>query len=513
MADGAPPSDGFVAAVLGAGGSLATIDQLFESAEFGVFVDRVDAGCTYVNQAFADMFGLARADCLGFGWARPIHPDDVARLQDRIATFEETQVPTQVEYRTVHDGGDARWVRATVRAILGDAGEHLGSFAILEDITRERRFRDRSLESQKLEVVGRLAGRVAHDFNNLLTAVFGSTHLLGMRDDVDEDMQDILQTLHDVGEQGRYLTEQLLTLSRQRVDRPSALDVDQALGGLGRVLRRSLGEGMSVELDLGADGARIPLDAGQLGQLVLNLTLNARDAAEGRGRVQIRTRRDADLVALSVVDDGPGMDEATRARVFEPFFTTKAPSRGTGLGLATVKEIVEAHGGRAELETAPGQGACFTLSLPVVEVDPRAPRLDAKTVSRLEGHGVVLLVEDVDPIRLIAGHALALLGYDVVAGGTLASAKQRLAERGQLPDLVVSDVMLPDGTGLELLADLRRQGYRGRAVLTSGLVGDADVEEALKDRRLSFVAKPYTVVQLLEAVAAAAPAEVNGRAG
>jgi signal transduction histidine kinase len=233
----------------------------------------------------------------------------------------------------------------------------LGLFPLVQATARRLQETTEQLrQAQKMEAIGRLAGSVAHDFNNVLLAINGYAEFLGSARYARE--------IREAAARGTALTQQLLSFSRRQVLKSQVLNLNDSVRGIEAMLRRLLGDDVAVELDLDPGLQPVEADPGQVGQVLLNLAINARDAMDGLGTVRISTRNHGAVAVLEVADTGPGMDDETRARVFEPFFTTKEPGKGTGLGLATVYGIVTQSGGSIEVASSPGNGAVFTVRLP-----------------------------------------------------------------------------------------------------------------------------------------------------
>ncbi|MDJ0974002.1 MAG: ATP-binding protein [Planctomycetota bacterium] len=483
---------------LDAFGKRSTLDRLLDRLPLGIYLDKTKDGCIYVNAAFAEMFGLTRKECLAFGWARVIHPDDMSTLQTEIRRYEQTQEPASVQYRVVHDDGQMRWIHARVEAIVGDDGTHLGSIGILLDVTRERNRQERLEEQQKLEVVGRLAGRIAHDFNNLLTVLLSNAEFL-QAEPLTPRGQKLVDGISQTIDYAEKLTEQLLLVTRRRRVREEMAPLDAELERLRPLLSRTLGEGIEVHTELGAGDAQLPIDAGQLSQIVVNLALNGRDAMNGAGPLAIATRARDDRVELSVTDAGHGMSPQVARRVFEPFFTTKEPGRGTGLGLSTVRDIVESAGGDVQVDSTEGSGTTFVVRFPAWYGQLDEIELNAETMTALSGEARVLLLEDNDHIRTPMGYALAMHGYDVVPAASLKEAREKLD--GTAPvDLVVADVLLHDGVGTTMVDEVKATHPDIAVVYISGFEGDHLPEERLADARTRFLRKPFRPRTLLETV-------------
>lgn len=484
-------------------GARDLLSDVVWDAPFGVYLDHPVAGCVYANRELLRQFGVSWEHFRGFQWARRVHEADAEALRDAIARFEERCDTIDVTYRVHRDDGGLGWVHARVTALTSDSGERIGSVGVTEDVTAQRDARDRTLEKQKLEAVGRLSARVAHDFNNILCAILGSTALARGAEDA-EAVNENLRAIEDAVEHASSITSQLVTLAgKNRGSGPCELDAE--LRQLEPLLSRSLGEGIALTMDLNAGPHWVALSRSELAQILINLALNGRDAMKGRGPLEVRTRfREGDVV-LSVRDEGIGMSVETQRRAFEPFYTTKSEGRGSGIGLSTVQTLVRGAGGEVRAESAVGRGTQFEVRLPATARSERQrererdDELEHAADGELE-HGVrVLLVDDNDALRQSLAYALALAGHDVVTACGVSQALQTF--RSSAVDLVVSDVMLPDGNGIELVRTLRAERPNLPVVFMSGYVGD---ETAGMPRDLPLTValdKPFHAWRLGEAVA------------
>jgi signal transduction histidine kinase len=398
-----------------------------------------------------------------------------------------------------------------------DAAGHVTHFVTIKrDITQRRLLEQQASQSQRIEGIGRLAGGVAHDFNNLLTVINGTVEMMMTRAREDAAMLQDLQTVRDAAQRGAKLTKQLLAFSRQQVLQPTVLDVNGSVQEMHALLSRLIGEHITMRLDLLTDVARIRADAGQLGQVLMNLVVNARDAMPDGGTIGIRTdvvaveehSRGPDLamppgdyVTITVTDTGIGMDEATREKIFEPFFTTKAAGKGTGLGLPTAYGIVKQSGGFIWVESAPGKGTTFHLAFPAVDEPIRerssGPTLRATLDDLPIVTATILLVEDEDAIRMVANRVLTSRGYTVIAAASGDDALTQAA--GQHVDLLLTDMVMPGMSGPELAQRLRAERPDLKVLFTSGYSRDA-VSQDFGMSDAAFIAKPYGLKELVAAV-------------
>jgi two-component system, cell cycle sensor histidine kinase and response regulator CckA len=378
-------------------------------------------------------------------------------------------------------------------------------FSIVHDVTERDRLQEELLRAQRMEAVGRLAGGVAHDFNNLLTVLLTSADLLGRKLEPDSPLRPHVEDLRQAAQRGADLTHGLLAFSRRQVMRPRPVRLNDLVERMLRLLRRTITPTVEIRSQLAADLPPVQADPSQLEQVVMNLVLNARDAMPERGVMTLRSEwREIDgaetvpsgpWVTLSVSDTGTGMDAQTRARVFEPFFTTKGPGEGTGLGLATVYGIVTQSGGHVTVESAPGSGTSFTVYLPPADDEPATPRAVARVNTAPGARRTVLLAEDVTAVRAVVADALEGAGFRVLRAGSadeaLALADSHLAEI----DALVTDVVMPGRSGVELAQVLLGRRPELRVVLISGHVRDHDRTQL--PEQVVFVHKPFVADDLV----------------
>lgn len=476
-----------------------SLAELLERATFGVYIDDPTRGCIYANDALLEIFALDWASYRGYGWAHALVPEDVERIQNAISGFLDNPEPIKITYR-IQPGNDGpiRWICVNAKALLDSDKNRIGTLCLVEDVTEKTHRSARQIQEQKMEAVGQLAARLAHDLNNLLTAIIGNTELLALEIQ-SETGRARLENIEVVFEQARNLTSQLLTLSKGDVHHLTASVLDLELGRLSRILKSIIGGGVELAMSLNSGDSVVALSFSQLGQIMLNLSSNARDAMEGKGTLLITSSKRDGKVVLTVQDTGCGMAQETVEKSFTPFFTTKEQGRGSGLGLTTVQSLTELVSGEVKLDSSLGAGTTVTLTLPIVEslaVTSEGPQ----TGPPRRRSGTVLIVEDNNSVRQSLAISLSLIGYQVCSASSLAEARQGLAECGPLV-AVVSDVQLPDGLGTELLKELRQRWPQLPVVFNSGFTGAASQQLAdLKDKRTVFVAKPFRARDILQAI-------------
>jgi len=365
-----------------------------------------------------------------------------------------------------------------------------------------------------MEAVGQVAGGVAHDFNNLLTAMMSSAELLRGALPDDSPLIEDVETISDAARRGAELTRKLLAFTRRQPLQFSRISMGTAAADFIRLARRVVPENVRIVLRVEDDDATIRADHLALEQILMNLVTNARDAMAGGGTILIEVGRSSldeehqrsqgwgtpgEYVVLSVSDTGCGMDAATRARMFEPFFTTKPADRGTGLGMPMVYGLVKEHDGFVHVYSEPGRGTTMRLYFPAVVGACDRPVREAAPEVR-GGSETILLVEDGDAVRRVATRILEKYGYTVVGAADGREALQLLATRRPAVDLIVSDVVMPHTGGPELLEAVRRSGHAPRMLLTSGYSAREVQEQVKLAPDIPFLAKPWTVADLLRKV-------------
>ena len=372
------------------------------------------------------------------------------------------------------------------------------------------------LQAQKMEAIGVLAGGVAHDFNNLLTAIQGCTNLvmeeIGDTHRVFVDLKEILIAT----KRATDLTHQLLLFSRKQPMKLVLLDLNKSIENMLSMFDRLLGENIEIQTEFGSDLWTLEGDRGTIEQVVMNLMVNARDAMPKGGTITLRTEnvivdevycktvpeaRIGRFVRLSVSDTGFGIDPEIIKHIFEPFFTTKGVGKGTGLGLSVIYGIVKQHNGWIDLHSEKGKGSDFNIYLPVVSVHEILEMEERSSIEGFHGEGEkILVVEDEKNVREFAIRALTKYGYHVFSSSNLEEARTVFQqERGKF-NLIFSDVVLPDGSGIELVNEFLDTQPKMQIILTSGYTDQKSQWPIITDRGFPFLQKPYSLVDLLRKI-------------
>ena len=463
--------------------------------------------------------GYAVEQLTNEAWREILPPELLAEFGEHIRARESgaSAVEVLIATRT----GERRWVRNESRIVPGEDGS-FRVFGVVRDIQAQReaeaeraRLEAELRQAQKMDAVGRLAGGIAHDFNNLLTAIIGFAEM--MRFDL-KDRPDAVYAAEQIttaADRASELTAQLLLFgSRPATSEPQPLVFDSVLEELEPMLARVLGETVDVVLALGARDARIHGDRGAVEQVIVNLAVNARDAIAETGSLLLETERvvldpaaegdepGGEAVRLTVRDDGCGMSAEVSGRIFEPFFTTKGPDAGSGLGLSTVYGIVRQHGGRIEVSSVEGEGSCFVVDWPlwtgdVEAVKEEAPRVGALLPERAKRAAHVLVAEDDDRVRSLVYRCLERAGHHVCEARNGAEAIE-IVENGATPiDLVITDVVMPEMDGVQLVERLHDEWPELPVLAMSGYANTGARGRRRLPPDVPFLQKPFGPTSLL----------------
>ena len=484
---------------------------------------------TIASGAFEADHGLSRL--LGYS------PATLAELEARIAPASQGAVAAgfracaerghelALEAAIAAPDGAERWLAFRGRVLRDAGGRTVAVTGTCSDVTARRQLEARLRLMERAESVGRLAGGVAHEVNNQMSVILGCADFVLRHDGLSPEVRGDVEQMRLAGERSAAITAQLLAFSRRQVLRPELVDLNTAIRAIAPALERTMGEERHVRLHLDPAGATVRADIGQLHQVLINLTLNARDATPHGGELRIETTRvtlgpeyvrlhsDVEVRAgryalLAVSDTGRGMSRVTRERAFEPFFTTKETGDGTGLGLSTVYGIVKQSGGYVWVYSEEGQGTVFKIYLPLAEAAPEAPAGRAPAPAPSRASGVVLVVEDEPGVRAMAVRALREAGYSVRAADCAAAGLREVVAAGASLTCIVTDVIMPDLDGRTFARQVAER-WDGPVLFMSGYTETDIVLRGLLQEQLPFLQKPFPPQRLVEAVGQL----VTGRAG
>jgi PAS domain S-box-containing protein len=486
---------------------LATV---VEQAAEAIVITNPDGLVTYVNPAFEHVAGFTASESKGRN-IRELLGADVATPPDQKA--QNTAEGWKRKVSTTRKDESPLELDLNVRPVRDPAGTVTNYTYVGRDITEEAALEDQLRQSQKLEGIGLLAGGVAHDFNNILTGILGYANMLEPDAAPGSTMQEGLHVIQQAAERAAELTKQLLSFARRGKRQNTTVDLNSTILEVVSLLTRTVNKNITVTEHFDTDQATVLGDAGQLQQVVLNLSINGRDAMPDGGRLTFRTWRqvlDAEqllphpgaepgvFVALSVSDTGTGIEKKNLRRIFEPFFTTKDVGKGTGMGLAMVYGIVKGHHGFIDVDSESGKGTTFTVYIPATDIALAA--LPTAEAAR-SGHGRILVVDDEEVVRKLAREMLRRAGYDVVAVSGLEEAVEWYRTHPHQADLVIIDMVMPGQDGEECFRALKAIDPDIRAILSTGYGLDGHAQDALDAGMVGYVQKPYHMQDLITAVA------------
>ena len=479
-----------------------------------------------MNQAGLEMIGAQQlTQVVGRPVTDLVHPADRNRYLE-MHHAASAGSPARWEFRIVGLSGGEKWVDSHMVPFELAPNGHKTAAAVLgvtSDVTQRKRLEDQLRQSQKMDALGRLAGGITHDFNNFVTTLIGYTELalkqIGEDETVYPDLKNDLREILAVGHRASALARQLLIFSRSPVPEPAeAVRVDDVIAPLNGMLRQLIGKNIRIHTVLQSGDSRVRIDPRHLEQVVVNLATNARDAMPPGGLLTIETSvvsldetyaagkpaqpAPGAYLQLAVTDTGAGMDESVRAHLFEPFFTTKPAGEGTGLGLATVYGIVKQSGGYIWVYSEPGRGTTFKLYFPVV---PNLPPVQEQRIAPAgeDQYQTILVVDDDEHVRAVGRDVLRESGYRVLEARSGEEADQLAATYDGSIHLLVTDVVMPGMTGLDLVLRLRRSRPALRAIFMSGYGQRAIAHHGLLDANELLLEKPFTSERLLMLVRAA----------
>ncbi len=458
------------------------------------------------SHAISPIFGYALDERVGRNIFELVHPDDrqpVLQVFGQLVRDPGGSVTCQMRYR--HKNGSWRWIEALGTNMLEDPSVR-AVVVNYRDITERRLLLQQLFQAQKMEAVGQLAGGVAHDFNNLLTAILGYGDLVLEKLPRNSAARRYTTEIKKAGERAASLTRQLLAFSRLQVLAPQVIDLNALIADLSKMLRRLIGDEITLTTIPGAVLGRIKADPTQIEQVIMNLAVNARDAMPDGGELTTRTSnavleetitaeglqvRGGSYVLIEVSDNGCGMDSQTRARIFEPFFTTKEKGKGTGLGLSTVYGIVKQSEGYIWASSEPGQGATFRIYFPAVDEDLSTARPQPSQERKHSGSETILLVEDENVVRTLLVKVLRNLGYHVIEASHGAHALETARHYAEEIHLMLTDVAMPRMNGQELARQMKEIHPEAKVLFMTGYGGQKVGSTAILERGVPFINKPF----------------------
>ncbi len=486
------------------------VGALFRDAPMGVALADASGVIGDSNMALARFFGVS-SSLTGRNFGTLVDANERAQVMNLIVRAAKGETGLKaVELRGIKSGsGEDRM--AELSASFVDGGK---AVLYLSDVSEQKLLETKFAQSQKMQAVGELAGGVAHDFNNLLTVIIGNCEFLLMRHLAGDPSFNEINEVHQNALRAAALVSQLLAFSRKQTMQPKVLALGEVIGELAQMLRRLVGEGVTLNVERDPDLWSVHVDEAQLGNAIINLVVNARDAMPSGGTVTIRTANQTvstpaalgtaimpagDYVRVDVTDTGTGMSKEIQSKIFDPFFTTKPVGHGTGLGLATVYGIVKQSGGFIDVDSEPGKGTSFKIWLPrrKVEASDAAPVEVAPVAARdVTGQDTILLVEDEEAVRSFAARALRMRGYNVLEASGGEEALEIVKSDNTKIDLIITDVVMPNMDGPTMVRHVKELKPDLAVIFMSGYAEEAFRRNDQNSEDIHFLPKPFGLKQL-----------------
>ena len=477
----------------------AQLRAVFDGAPIGMTILTAHFGFTRVNAALCRLLGYSVVELHERTLADVVYPEDRANLDAGLRRLFDESAPLSGECRLRTKSDQVVTVKITAALLRSEPDAQ--AVAMIEDVTEQKRLGAQLRQAQKMEAVGQLTSGIAHDFNNLLTVILGCAELLS--DTVSPEGREDLAAVGVAAERGREMIKKLMGFSRHMALELKPLDLSVLLAEMAKTLTRVLPASITVKFAPAAGAQVVIADAGAVEQILFNLATNARDAMPEGGTLTIVTRYPpptrGSYLSIAVTDTGHGMDRATLERAFEPFFTTKPAGRGTGLGMAMIKSLMDQQHGSVTVDSTPGRGTTVELFLPLAPADVvRSPSGAWRVPTAVTATGTILIAEDEEPLRRVAKRVLEREGYTVLVATNGKEALDLI--RGRPVDLVISDLMMPQMTGLEFYHALRGDRINVKFLFTSGHAPDDLRSSPEFGTILHMMPKPWDVPHLLAKV-------------
>ncbi|MGD0282917.1 MAG: PAS domain S-box protein, partial [Dissulfurispiraceae bacterium] len=484
--------------------------RIVDTANEGIWVVGEDTITSFVNERMADMLGYRTEEIIGKPVTTFMFEEDVSDYHSRMGN-RRRGLSEHYERRYRHKNGQAVWTIASAVPIFDDDQHFKGSFAMFTDITEHKKIEDHLRQAQKMEAVGHLAGGIAHDFNNMLTAIIGYGSLLNTKLGKDSELRPFVDQILSSAGKSANLTRQLLAFSRKQEIAPQETDLNQLIKGMEKLLLRLIGEDIELKTQLAEKALTVMVDPGQIEQVLMNLSTNARDTMPDGGLLSICTdtvKLDTQYVKghaiekpgmyalVTVTDTGRGMDERTQQKIFEPFFTTKEIGKGTGLGLSIVYGIVKQHGGNITVYSEPGRGTTFRIYLPLIESTTGEAKV-TEVITPKGGTETILFAEDNEDVRVLSKKILEENGYKIIDAVNGEDAINKFKENKDSIQLIVVDVIMPRKSGKEAIDEIKRIKPDVKVLFTSGYTSDIINRKGILEEGINFISKPVTPHNLL----------------
>ncbi len=464
----------------------------------------------YVNPTFREITGMEKEEIIGQHFRACFSDDTPEELLGNLWKTINKGLIWKDELLNQRADKSQFWAKLIVTPIMNEQREITNFLIIKEDITERKRLERQLLQTQKMEAIGRLAGGIAHDFNNLLTVINGYAQLVLYQMDNDHPLRNKIEQIYQAGEKAKNLTSQLLAFSRKQMRQPEVINLNSVIKNAEPMLKSLIGEDIVVKMELAPDLWIIESDKNQLEQILLNLSVNARQAMPEGGTLTIRTgnvnideafqkehegAETGYYVCLTISDTGVGIEKSILKHIFEPFFTTKPVGEGTGLGLSTVYGIVKQNNGFIYVDSEPGKGATFSIYFPALDADVEiTPKEEKEEETDLFSDARILLVEDDIDVRKLTARSLSYFGYRVTLAQNGKEAL-KLLKANERFDLIITDLVMPEMGG-KRLADIIKEKYPHMNILfISGYS-----EDRVTENGIFFLQKPFSPIELAKTV-------------
>jgi PAS domain S-box-containing protein len=484
-------------------GTDAILVHELENSQPGNFLEANDIACQRLGYTREEMFRMTP------GNIEASDGDiDINSIRDSLLTHKH------VLYEILHVTKAGKKIPVEINSHLIDLDGKPAVLSISRDITERKHLEAQLRQAHKMEAIGKLAGGVAHDFNNLLTAIMGYSELMLVKMEPDNPFREGVKEIKKAGERAASLTQQLLAFSRKQMLKPKLMDLNSVVIGIEKMLKRIIGENITLICEPEPDLWQIRADPGQVEQIILNLAVNSSEAMPKSGELIIKTEnklidehysslipdsRPGPFVCLTFTDTGEGMDKEILQHIFEPFFTTKKV--GTGLGLSVVYGIIKQHNGWVNVYSEPGKGTTFNIYFPLAVSSTGENVEERLSLKDLQGNlEKILFIEDEEGVRKITAKALRDYGYDVVEAVTAREALELFEKDSEAFSMVFSDIVLADKTGIELVESIQSIKPGVKILLTSGYADKKSRWSDVNEKGFPFLQKPYSLADLLKSI-------------
>ena len=488
-------------------------ETIFNATADGMIIHEADTFDIFeVNFRATQMFGYTADELKISGYRiissgeEPYTPENAIKCMEKALASELHNI----EWLFTKKDGGALWGDVSLKYAVIDGKNCV--IASVRDISSRKLLEEKLMHSQKMEAIGQLAGGVAHDFNNMLSGIIGAAELINSRSEVSEEVRNLVDIILKAANTAGNLTTQLLSFSRKGNFEESEIHIHQAITNATEILQRSLDRSIEVVLELDADIDTVMGNMALIENIIINMSLNARDAMPSGGKLTIHTSNRThttldlakiadigadNLICIMIVDSGEGMDRRVRQHIFEPFYTTKETGKGTGLGLAAVYGAVQRHKGTIEVESVPGHGTTFKIYLPIVISDKEVIKDDSER--KEYGSGRILLIDDEHILRFIGEKMLSDLGYEVITAEDGVKGIEEFQK--QRPDLVLLDMVMPNMNSIDCFRELKRIDATVPVIAVSGFTADTTIDNLFSEGLAGFVEKPYKIKQFSHKIA------------